>query len=458
MDAIEQALIQRTAPNPPQRGTTGAPVAEFMTLEQMLARFVLVSSGKQVVVLPADEMTGQRALVLQLDEAKERYLTSGEMVQRPDGTQAWVSFFERWRNSEDRVIVDSMTLAIGRPRFLKDANHVDAVNLWTPRVRREPKVGWEQKVRPFLEHMAYLVPNEQERTRHIQWLAHIEQRPAELPHHGYLHYTPQFGIGRSWLGKLFVATWPGEVALGVDVQGLFESEFNGEIAGKRLIIPEETHISGTFRESVAMENKLRHLITAKFRRVNPKYGRQYDEHNAARWLMFTNHPDGLPMPEDDRRFAVIANPTEKHPGGDDYYTRLHALLDDPEFIDAVGWYLATLDIRSFNPGEKPPMNAAKQAAIDATTPELQKELRAVIADWPSSIAATPDLMEACGVPPGDQKAASHFGIAMRKLGCTQLPRVRVDGKPTRVWLLKGKGEPPTDVAAEVKRYRNAEPF
>ena len=41
---------------------------------------------------------------------------------------------------------------------------------------------WQERVKPFLEHVEFLVPIEEERERFLQWLAHIVQVPEVLPH------------------------------------------------------------------------------------------------------------------------------------------------------------------------------------------------------------------------------------------------------------------------------------
>src|SRR5690606_5064583 len=110
--------------------------------------------------------------------------------------------------------------------------------------------------------------------------------------------------------------------------------------------------------------------------INPKYGHQYVEWNCVRWLLFSNHPDALPMPREDRRFAVVRNPSERKPQS--YYDRIYPLVNEPAFIEAVGWWLNRRDLSQFNPGEQPAMNAAKQAVIEATTPQLDRDLAVVL--------------------------------------------------------------------------------
>lgn len=468
MDAIERALTQRTPDEQRRRdlqraenveignGTQAFPVADFMTTERLIERAVFVSEGRQVAVLPDDETSGQRAVVMQLADFTETYKSSGELIERDDGNSTWRSNVEVWRNSRQRKAVAATTMAIGRPRRWRTDTGAPAVNLWTPTQRREPRAGAFEKVRLFLEHLAYLIPNEDERRQFLLWLAHAEQNPQELPHHGYLMFTESFGIGRNALASILARVWPGEVAASVNLPAPIDSSFNGQIAGKRLAVVDEVYVNDFGRSRYAIENRLRQLITEETRVINPKYGRQYTEWNVLRWLLFSNHSDGLPMPAHDRRFAVIANPNQRHVGGADYYARLYGALADPEFIEAVGWYLATLDIAEFNPGVTPTVNDAKRAVIEATTPELEKELRAVIAEWDSPIAAAGDLLKACGYEPDDRRLSNYFTKSMQALGHQKIERRPwVGDERPRLWAMKGKGDFTGDLAAEVVRYRAA---
>lgn len=467
MDRIEQALMQRTAADQQRReqqraenveignGVQAFPVAEFMTPEKLIERAMFVSEGKQVVVLPADDSSGQRAIVMQLTDFEETYRASGELIER-EGNSTWRSFVLGWRNSRERKTFAATTMAIGRAREWRTDTGAPAVNLWTPTQRREPRAGWQENVQLFLEHLAYLIPNEGERRQFLLWLAHTEQRPEVLPHHGYLMFTESFGIGRNWLASVLARVWPGEVAANVNLPALIDGSFNGQIAGKRLAVVDEVYVNDFGKSRYAIENRLRQLITEETRVINPKYARQFTEWNVLRWLLFSNHADGLPMPAHDRRFAVIANPTERHAGGADYYARLYAALRDPEFIEAVGWHLAKLDIREFNAGATPTVNDAKRAVIEATTPELEKELRAVIADWDSPIAAAGDLLKACGHEPDDKRQSSYFTKSMKALGHQKIDeRPWVGDERPRLWALKGKGDLPANLAAAVTSYRAA---
>ena len=207
------------------------PTAEFMTEGAMMSRCVFASHGSQVIVLPEDSQSGLRAAVLGLRDFVETYRASGELI---DGGERWRSFVSTWRNSTARQTVSSHLMAIGRPRFLADMDGHTAVNLWTPRRRVAPHDPGLAAA--FWRHLEFLVPDAADRARFVAWLAHIEQRPEQLPHHGYLMFTETFGVGRNWLASVLTRVWRGEVAPSVNLPALIDSGFNGTLAGRRLAI------------------------------------------------------------------------------------------------------------------------------------------------------------------------------------------------------------------------------
>lgn len=427
-------------------------------LAEMLSRCIFVATSSTVVILPTEEeeARGKRALAVPWRNFVPMFAQSRSVIVR--GTREQVTpITQRWLHDEERYTVAHMGMAIGRPRIYAAEDGANAVNLWTPRPRRPSCPEDREHIAALLGHIEYLLPIEEERNRFVDWLAHCEQKPEELPHHGWLFWTEAYGIGRNWLAAVLARVWRGEVAASLDLAALIDSGFNGRIAGKRMAIVDEIHLNDSGRARYATEAKLRQMMTAETRRINQKYGAEYDELNCCRWLLFSNHADALPMPEEDRRFAVAQNPAEPRPA--DYYAGLYQRLKEPQFVEAVGAWLNERDVSRFNPGAKPPMNAAKRLVIESTKPQLDRNLAELVDEWPWPIAAGSDLVTALGLDPHNNKDTAHFGMAMKRARHTQL-----EGRPTlaggervRVWLLAGR-EPPDDAGAAVSSYRRTTEF
>jgi hypothetical protein len=358
-----------------------------------------------------------------------------------------------------RITVDGITFAPGTGLFCNNPESILSLNTWRPAARNAP-ADWPERVLPFLEHVAYLVPEDDERSHFLDWLAHIAQRPGVLPHHHWLMVARNFGLGRNWLAGALARVFAGHVALDFDLVHALDSGFNGRLSEKLLAIVDEIDEGsgeGRWRHS----NMLRTMLTAETRLVNPKYGRQKVEFNCCRFLIFSNHETALPLTEDDRRINVVTNPAE--PRDPDYYKRLYALLADRDFIHAVHEFLMDRDISDYNPGAHARLNDAKQQIVMATQSDATHAARTVVRLYPSDIAASSDLQllifDHIPENPADlAKQANALKYALLDAGAGKYPRrVRVDGPQERVWILRNRTvwlrADPWKVSQEVTRGR-----
>jgi len=221
-------------------------------------------------------------------------------------------------------------------------------------------------------------------------------------------WTEQFGIGRNWLASALTRVWRGEVAPSLDLVALLGGTFNNAISCKRMAIVDEIHI-GSNQSLFTMAARLRQIMTEEIRVINPKYGKMTSEYNTTRWLIFSNHDDALPIPEDDRRFEVVKNPSQVQ--SEDYYSKLYKALDDHDFIAGICYFLATRDISNFNAGARPIMTEAKKQAIKATVGEVEREVKEIIASWKKAgiqMFCASDLMRIISPGENEKRAMSHI--------------------------------------------------
>jgi hypothetical protein len=299
--------------------------------------------------------------------------------------------------------------------------------------------------------VAYLVAVEAERERFLDWLAHIEQRPGELPHAHYLMIATQQGVGRNWLSSLMACVWSGHVALDYDLKGSLNNGFNGQLSRKLLAVVDEINEGGT-GERWQHSEKLKSMVTTSERFINMKYGLQHSEVNCCRWLLFSNYESALPLHADDRRWNVIRNPSE--PRSADYYASLYGTLRDPQFIASVREFLRTRNIAGFNPGERAAMNEAKQAVVATSMTYEDEKAAELVATWPRDLIRADDLFEevyAIGpqnCPDANRRWARLTYIAA-KVGIERMPKaMTLFGAPKqKVWVLR-----------EPQRWKDASPL
>ncbi|PWV71511.1 DUF5906 domain-containing protein [Halomonas sp. A11-A] len=402
----------------------GEMVPTHMTVDEMCERLIYISEGPQVAYLGP-----RRTLFLSVKELAGLTLSAAtlpsEDAKRP------VPNARLWQEDARRVSVMTRTFAPGQEIICKDPNGTRAVNTWRPIKRWAPR----SDITPFLDHLAYLLPEPEEREAFLDWLAHLEQKPGELPHYGWLHIAKHTGCGRNWLASVLARLWCGYVAPNVDLAGLLNSSFNGMLSEKLLAMVDEIQEGGN-DNSYRYANQLKSIVNAEQRHINPKYGSQYVEFNACRWLVFSNHANALPIDTNDRRWRVVM--LNAPPRDAAVYAELYAALKDPEFINAIGAYLAKREITGFNPGERPPNTLDKQAVVKAAKSMVQQRADEIMAHWPSELITNEDVAL---IFTEDQEKRLTTGMrrAMEDAGAESLddPRRVIRGEgPKRIWLLR----------------------
>lgn len=326
-------------------GSSRYPTVEVIDLKAALTRFVFMSDGSRV----ADIFNPHYDLAF--SDWSATFAASKESVwDEEKRKEKQVAVPLLWRASKERKTVVCRTFKAGGARVLNDPNGRLALNTWRPFDRTADVQDVEAAgLGLFIDHVDLLFGKDA--PRFLDWLAHIEQRPGELPHTAWLHIAKHFGLGRNWMESVLARVWAGAVAANLDLVSVLKKDgFNGRLSCKVLAVVDEIREGGRDAQWEHSE-KMKSIITEETRQINPKYGRQSVEFNACRWLMFSNHLSAIPLEDGDRRIEVVY--TEARPRGADYYARLYAVLDDALFIAAVAKFLGARDIRGFNPGGLP---------------------------------------------------------------------------------------------------------
>lgn len=415
-----------------------------MTVDAMLDDCVWIASGSQV-----GRISNPKA-VLGFGEFADLMAASASFETGEDGKRRRVPHAVKWKHSEDRKTVYVRTFHAGAGVICTDPDGQPALNSWRP-IERTPA---SRDVAPFIEQVGYLFAEATERDAFLNWLAHIEQRPGELPHYGWLHIAANTGTGRNWLASVLARVWRGYVAPNVDLPALLDSQFNGQLAGRVLAIVDEVQ-EAAGENPYRHTNKLKSLVNAEYRDLNPKFGRQYREHNACRWLVFSNHDNALPLNDTDRRWRVVRH--DAAPRSPDDYAALYAMLADAEFINAVGVYLRERDITAFKPGERPPMSDAKRAAVGASKTLTQRYAEELMARWPADVVTNADAAQV--MSDGAQTCITPaMRRALEEVGATGVRQtLYVHGRTHRGWVLRNREQWATAsagaLAAEAARAR-----
>jgi hypothetical protein len=397
---------------------------QFFSLADMLARAVFVSDGSLVVL--RDDPRQAWSL------SDFQHLTAGS-IHRTDKKGRPFFTVTAWLRHPKRVTVHGRTFFAGGRLFCQSPDDVLALNTWREPPRIAPPTDWLQRVRPFLDHVAFLVPEAPELDFLLDWLSHIEQRPGVLPHVHVLMVTPRQGIGRNWLAGVLARVWAGVVALDVDLPALLDGGFNGRLSRKILTVVNEIREGGG-AAAYRYADRMKSLFTDSSRHINPKYGREYDEFNAVRWLMFSNHESALPLDRFDRRIYAIRNPDQSRDSR--YYEKLYAMAVDRLFIASVREFLRLRDIRSFNPGQIAPLTKTKLKVIEAGMSEADLRMMEVVNEHPADCTTAEFICSQLWANAAVEDFAKLRHVAARA-GVVRYPkRVFFRKRQWNVWVLR----------------------
>jgi hypothetical protein len=451
--------FQRTEAQRIGEGSHQVPKVDRLTLIEALERFVFLSDGSQVVDLYSPHFARNFA------DFRGTYAASTDEQQRPDGRRRNIPVADLWREDPRRKTAECRTFKAGGPIFLLDPEGRTAVNSWRPfdRTVSVSDADARECVALLLAHLEYLFPNPEDLELFLDWLAHIEQRPGELPHIGFLHVATKFGLGRNWLASALARVWAGHVATNFDLVATLRSGFNGRLSRKILAVVDEIREGGRDSQWEHSE-KMKSLINEETRAINPKYGRQSVEFNACRWLMFSNHVSAIPLEDNDRRFEVVINNADPMPP--DYYVRLYRVLDDPKFPAAIARFLALRDIRRFNPGAHARQTEGKRTVTRASRTPMADNCELLVEHWPNDLITTSELFEILSgerARPGQSLNASHrrtlerYGI--ESLGKTVRITTAGSDRVVRVVAIRNRSKwieaETSEVRDELSRGRNA---
>lgn len=108
------------------------------------------------------------------------------------------------------------------------------------------------------------------------------------------------------------------------------------------------------------------------------------------YLIATNNIDALPIPADDRRFAVLSNGEPREPG---YWSTLNTWMENEANIAAFASWLLRIDITEYSPYAVPIRTATKASMTEASKSDLDHGLEEVIASLASDVFVPEQVLQ-----------------------------------------------------------------
>lgn len=208
--------------------------------------------------------------------------------------------------------------------IIKDEFGRDGVNTYKPiNIQRQ-----KGDVSPFLRHLQFMIPDEQDRKYLLDFMAHVVKYPGFKIQWAPLIQSAEGG-GKGWLIEVMETIIGLSYAYRPKAQDLVKSgsTFNGWMANKLLICVDEIKVD----EKRDLVEILKPMITERRIEVQSKGIDQTMSDNYANWMFLSNFKDAIPVGKNGRRYAVFYSAFQSKAD------MLRMGLDDNYFAELFTW-------------------------------------------------------------------------------------------------------------------------
>jgi hypothetical protein len=388
----------------------------------------------------------------------ERMMPMKDNGAREDAAE-WA--LNRWQIS----VVQRKAYRPDQPEFFA-WDGAEYVNLYTTIGIPEPCAFTEAGIRGIeaFKTMLWGMCNQREYvyTMLLNWIAHNVQQPGvKIRWSPILKGCP--GDGKSLITEVLRAAMGGSrhVAITGNATLTASGGFTDWATGCAVNVLEEIMIRG--REQYRLYNLMKEFITNNVVSINPKGKVKYQTFNTTNHLALTNHNDGLPMEDDDRRWMVVFSPWLNR-------QQMRELCGGPETVKAMfkaidyaykhcagefrAWFLSiTMDGR-FDRDDEAPMTPEKLAMITTSKDDAETIAARIIEEGMVGITAralcsaslTQAMKIACmsnGVEIPKTTSLAHM---LTRMGFTRHPKIlKWKDKARTIWIRNGISDDPEKI-------------
>jgi hypothetical protein len=218
-------------------------------------------------------------------------------------------------------------------------------------------------VKPWLDHVERMLPDDKERAHVLDVMAFKLQHPNRKINHAVLHGGNP-GSGKDTLWAPFFWAIGGDALRNVSLVRNEEvtSQWGYALETEILVINELRQSEAKDRR--ALENTLKPLIAAppEFLMVQRKGLAPYDLVNRLQVIAFSNERVAINLPSDDRRWFVVWSDAKRMTDEDG--ARIWAWLESGGKSAVAAW-LHQRDVSAFAPGATPMLTEAKAIMVEA---------------------------------------------------------------------------------------------
>ena len=300
-----------------------------------------------------------------------------------------------WMASKERLTIEGQRLRPDMPRPTYEERGKLYSNVYKPELH--PESGGDAW--GGVELLEQLLPEQAEREWFTRWLAYKWLHPA-TPGPAVLMVARRFGTGRGTLGELikriFGSRYVNELGFDHFVGRTTQSQYTGWQADSLVVLVNESSTAdngSTFRTKHDTYERLKEIVEPRPRErlIVEKYTKSYRALTPASYVIFTNNPDALPLPPEDRRFAVLAN---GDPRDVEYWERINAWMGEPENVGAFVRWLEAYDMADYSPFAVPIKTRAKEAMSGFSMSHIDIALEEALRELPGELVLPEQLLSA----------------------------------------------------------------
>jgi|SRR5579864_58218 len=308
----------------------------------------------------------------------------------------------------------------------------------------------------FLEHIAYLIPDERERGLFLDFLAWMVQHPDKKMMFALL-IVGKGGTGKSWLSRLLQALFGVQNSLVLPKGEKVADKFNAEHANKQVIFVDEL----VPNEKHDLVRAIDPMITASTVWVEPKGVDKFEAANRFNVIAISNYPNAVKIARDARRWLVIRATSTTRYGDDNnrqtdatiaYFDRLFSIVPDPtgtvtDEVRRILWFLQQRDLASFNGQGQAPQTETKDDVAESSESTIEAQVQEAAAAragrFGGTLIAIHDVIDMLRLSILDdgkrtmKQIEGEVAAAMEAVQCERLGNAQVylpDRRRARLWV------------------------
>ncbi len=378
------------------------------------------------------------------------YRSWREMVIGPRGGQSWDHAVSHWDGDKSRIVIEGVRMHPGKSFPTYEEGGYVFKNTYL-----RPQHEGRGDIKPWLEFMQHLLPDETEREWFCNWLAHKHRHP-EIPGVAVIMVAAEQGAGRGilfdiialLLGRKYVRPIDFELFTGRSSQSAY-TDWSAYALMITVNEAKDTAESGRWSERRATYERLKEIVDPRAieRTFTVKQRPAFQALSFASYLIASNNADALQIPEGDRRVTALRNGA---PLPEETADALEAWMDIPGNIAEFARWLEARDLSGFS---------AYKPLVTETKTLMQKLARTDKDDaWdamkkligPKALFTNAQVMAAVQMELGDYSAADEVKRWVSPRLRAEAMKVRDFRMPPsqgRHWILAWRGYDPASLPA-----------